>query len=78
MKTVPLVEGHADTRPRWTANLTTFSEVERILQGDLAYAEMMMKADGEALREKLEEYVQARGCGRWFSVTASPSGSHRE
>ena len=31
---VPLVEGHADTRMRWTANLTTFSNKDRIFRGE--------------------------------------------
>ena len=29
---VPLVEGHADTRKRWTANLATFADTARIKQ----------------------------------------------
>ena len=28
--TVPLVEGHASTRDRWAANLTTFSNEDRL------------------------------------------------
>ena len=32
--TVPLIEGHADTRQRWTGNFTTFSDKARILNGD--------------------------------------------
>ena len=35
--TCPLIEGHADTRQRWTGNFTTFSEKARILSGDLPY-----------------------------------------
>ena len=33
----PLIEGHADTRERWTGNFTTFSEKSRILAGETPY-----------------------------------------
>ena len=49
---VPLVEGHADTRARWTANLTTFSNKDRILAGELPYAEFMFKAESDVLQKK--------------------------
>ena len=60
---VPLIEGHSDTRQRWTANLTTFSNKERILRGELPYAEFMFKADGELLQERLREHLRSCGCG---------------
>ena len=30
---VPLIEGNSDVKQRWTANLTTFSSVDRIDKG---------------------------------------------
>ena len=41
--TVPLIEGHAATRERWTANLTTFSNKERLLAEGPPYSELMFK-----------------------------------
>ena len=75
---VPLIEGHADTRSRWTANLTTFSNKERILRGELPYSEFMFKADGEVLQGRLKEHL--RSCGRplYFSAATSEKGSYRE
>ena len=60
---VPLIEGHADTRARWTANLTTFSNPERIMKGELPYAECMFRADGDLLLKKLWEHVRSCGHG---------------
>ena len=68
---VPLVEGHADTRARWTANLTTFSNKERILAGELPYAEFMFKADSDVLQTRLREHLRSCGCDR--SIPAATS-----
>ncbi len=38
---VPLIEGHADTRERWTANLTTFSNKARIQAEGPPYCELL-------------------------------------
>ena len=43
---VPVIEGHADTRARWSGNFTTFSDKARIMDGDLPYVECMFKAEG--------------------------------
>ena len=75
---VPLVEGHADTRARWTANLTTFSNHERILKGEFPYAECMFKADGEQVVNRLWEHVRSSGHASWLSVATSEKGSYRE
>ena len=76
---VPLVEGHSDCRERWTANLTTFSDKERILKDGPPYAELMYKAaDDGTLCVRLVEYVRSRGYEKWFSVTTAPKGSYRE
>ena len=75
---VPLIEGHSDTRARWTASLTTFDDKERILNGELPYAEFMFRADGEVLLGKLREHVRSRGCAPWVSVATSEKASYRE
>ena len=63
---VPLIEGHADTRARWTAHLTTFANKERILAGELPYAEFMFKADSDVLHTQLREHLRSCGCDRSF------------
>ena len=74
---VPLIEGHADTRLRWTANLTTFSNKERIERGDFPYAQFMFRAEGERLQERLREHVRSRGYPAWASASTSEKGSYR-
>jgi hypothetical protein len=77
---VPLVEGHGDTRARWTANLTTFSNTERIQRGEMPYCEFMfkheVKADESTLELRLREHM--RGYGAWVTVATSNSGSYSE
>ena len=53
---VPLVEGHADTRERWTGNFTTFSDKKRILAGEIPYVEVLFKSnvDSSGNRQTLE------------------------
>ena len=75
---VPLIEGHADTRARWTANLTTFSNKDRILAGELPYAEFMFKADGDVLQARLREHLRSCGGGSSFSAATSEKGSYRD
>ena len=73
---VPLVEGHADTRKRWTANLTTFSDTARIKQDGPPYCEFVFKG-GEKLELRLREYIRERGYGPWISVATTDSGSYK-
>ena len=76
--TVPLVECHAMTRERWTANLTTFSNEERLKEEGPPYCEIMFKATAEGpLEQRLWEHVRSRGYGPWVSVTTSEKGSYR-
>ena len=75
---VPLIEGHSDTRCRWTANLTTFSNKDRILSGELPYAEFMFKADADVLQARLREHLRSCGYGPSFSAATSEKGSYRE
>ena len=73
---VPLVEGHADTRARWTANLTTFSDTERLLREGPPYAEFVFKAGGDQLQLRLRQHLDSRGYGKWLSVATSEKGSY--
>jgi len=79
---VPLIEGHAETRVRWTANLTTFSDAERIRRGELPYCEFMfkhnIKGEQSSLELRLREHIRGRGYGPWVSVATSPSGSYTQ
>ena len=76
---VPLVEGHSATRERWTANLTTFSNEERLKKEGPPYCEIMFKATAEGpLEQRLWEHVRSRGYGPWVSVTTSEKGSYRQ
>ena len=76
---VPLVEGHDATRKRWSANLTTFSNKERI-RNELPYAEFLFKHDDKtgAMELRLREHIRTRGWGKWVTVGTSPSGSYSE
>lgn len=75
---VPLVEGHADTRERWTGNFTTFSDKQRIMDGEIPYVELMFKAEGQLKEARLREHARSRGYGPWLSIATSPKGSYRE
>ena len=79
---VPLIEGHGDTRVRWTANLTTFSDAARIERGERPYCEFMFKHDikGEVsqLELRLREHIRGRGYGPWVTVATSHSGSYSQ
>ena len=74
--TVPLVEGHAATRNRWTANLTTFSNTERLLTEGPPYAEFCFKASGDVLKLQLREHIRSCGYGPWVSVATSVKRSY--
>ena len=75
--TVPVVEGHADTRERWTANLTTWSNKQRILHEGPPQCEFMFKGNGEVLKMRLQEHIRRRGVERWASATTSEKASYR-
>ena len=76
---VPIVEGNVDVKMRWTANLTTFEDVDRILRGDLPYCELMLKAaSDEDVCKRLKRYIRDQKFPKWFSVTTAPKGSYRE
>ena len=74
---VPLVGGHADTRERWTANLTTSSDKAGVQAEGPPYCELLFKAEVEVLELRLREYVRSRGFGPWLTVATAPNGSYR-
>ena len=74
---VPLVEGHSDTRERWTGNFTTFSNKARLMEQGPPYCEFVFKADGKIMELRLREYIRSRGFGPWVSVATAPKGSYR-
>ena len=76
---VHLIEGHADTRSRWTGNFTVFSDKQRILDGEIPYVELLFKGQpGGPLELRLQEFVRSSGWGSWITVGCSPKGSYRE
>ena len=85
---VPLIEGHADTRERWSGNFTTFSDKARILAGETPYVEAMFKSSADStpgrgtkqmtIELRVREYIRSRGYGPWLTVATSPKGSYRE
>ena len=75
---VPLIEGHHHTRQRWTGNFTTFSDKQRILDGELPYVELMfMGTPGDKKEMRLKAYAQSKGYGSWLTVACSERGSYR-
>ena len=76
---VPLIEGHDATRKRWTANLTTFSNKDR-LRDERPYAEFMFRHDDKtgAFLLRMREHIRSRGYGKWVTVAVSSSGSYKE
>ena len=75
---VPLLENHSATRQRVTGAFTTWSNKERILDEGPPPAEIMIRADGERLLDRLKEHIRSRGYGPWLSVAASPKASYTE
>jgi hypothetical protein len=74
---VPLVEGHAAPRQRWTANLTTFSNKDRLATEGPPYCEFVFKAAGDILQLRLREHIRSCGYGPWVSVATSEKGSYK-
>ena len=72
---VALVEGHAATRERWSANTMVASRPA--VAGRLPPLQLMFKAaTGARILPKLKEAVPA--WASWLSVEVSPSGSYNE
>jgi hypothetical protein len=75
---VPIIEGNADVRTRWTANLTTCSRAA-VATGTMTPAECMFKAEKDgSVDARLQAFLRSRGFPSWFTVTVGPKGSYRE
>ena len=77
---VPLIENHAATRARWSANTSTQSDFQIPDMGrepDPPPMECMFKADGHVLEARLHNYVRGYGFP-WVSVATSPKATYRE
>ena len=74
---VPLIENHSDTRSRWTANMTTFSNKERLDADGPPYAEFAFKGAPD-IELRLRKYVEGRGFGKWLTVRTTDSASYKE
>lgn len=75
----PIVQGNAEAKMRWTANLTTMSKFTAVAGGTMPHTECMFKAtpDGPVLR-RLQDFLRSRGFPKWFTVTVGSKGSYRE
>ena len=71
---VPLKEGHAQTRERWTLQTHTTSNADRARQ--VPPVEIMFKAEGDRVQAKVSEAVPA--WAPWLTVVTGPKGSYRE
>ena len=77
MKRAPLIENHSATRSRWTANLTTFSNKDRLKDGP-PYAEFVFKGKpGDKLQSRLRAYVKSKNFGKWLTVRTTDSASYK-
>jgi len=77
--TVPIVEGNTDTKKRWTANLTTYSNFAAVAGGPMPFCEVMFKAESDGtVHGRLQAFHRSRGFPAWFSATTAPKGSYRE
>ena len=74
---VPVVEGTAAIRERWTLNATT-SSVPAVAGNDMPWAECMFKGTpGAKLHEQLRSFRMRAGFPRWMTVTIGEKGSYR-
>ncbi|MCP4243633.1 MAG: hypothetical protein GY772_24025, partial [bacterium] len=72
--TVPLKEGHAATRERWSANTMTTSCEKRAKA--IPPLQLMFKGTGPRLARKLTASIPA--WAPWLTVVTGPRGSYRE
>ena len=76
---VPIVEGTADIRERWTLNATTCSNLSAVAEIGMPWAECMFKGTpGKLLHENLNAFRVHAGFPDWFAVTIGEKGSYRE
>ena len=73
---VPLIEGHDDSKARWTANLCVSSDTQDLRENGPPPAEFMFKG-GDNVKATLEAHVLTKGYGSWVSTATSEKGSYR-
>ena len=75
---VPLLEGHADTRERFSWNPFTYSDVRSFHGGGkISTCEILFKG-GPKLEAQLQAYVRRKGWSSWMTVQTSETGSYDE
>ena len=75
---MPLLEGHADTRERFSWNPFTYSDKRSFHgSGKRPTCEILFKG-GPTLEARLRKYVRQKGWSEWMTVSCSDSGSYSE
>ena len=74
---VPLIEGHDDSKARWTANLCVSSDTEGLLQSRQPPPAEFMFRGGDNIKADLEAHLLQRQYGAWASAATSEKGSYR-
>ena len=70
---VPIIEGTADVRTRWTANLTTCSRFTAVANGAMPPAECMFKGERDgSIHARLQRHRRSCGYPAWFTATVAP------
>ena len=73
---VPLIEGHDDSKARWTANLCVSSDTQDLRENGPPPAEFMFRG-GDNIKANLEAHVLSKGYASWVSTATSEKGSYR-
>ena len=75
---VPLLEGHADTRERFSWNPFTYSDKRSFRDGGTRPTCEILFKGGPNLELNLRKYVRSKGWSGWMTVATSESGSYSE
>lgn len=78
--TVPIVEGNAAVKSRWSGNFTTASRFdEHAKPAQIPAVECMFKFERDgSVNTRLQNYLRSRGFPAWFTVSVAPKGSYCE
>ena len=75
---MPLIEGHSDTRERFSWNPFTYSDVRSFRGGGKPPSCEILFKGGEKLQEDLRRFVKMKGWHHWMTIQTSESGSYNE
>ena len=75
---VPLLEGHSDTRERFSWNPFTYSDKRSFRDGGTRPTCEILFKGGPNLELELRKYVRSKGWSGWMTVATSESGSYSE